>query len=123
MYVSIEVEFAFNPLPGFCLECLSRNVGHLWSPLPHTCSNMCSCSTCICNTSKKLVEVSLLNYFPLLQAVEAEKQQNYVRKRKKADWSVSCCILSLLLGILLLAVIVIAMTVAAVEFKVFTARL
>ena len=121
MYVSIDVEFAFNPLPGFCLECLSCNVGHLWSPLPHTCSNMCSCSTCICNTSKQLVEVSLLNYFPLLQAVEAEKQQNYVRKRKKADWSVSCCILSLLLGILLLAVI--AMTVSAVEFKVFTARL
>lgn len=70
---------------------------------------------------KSSLKVFLLNYFPLLQAVEAEKQQNYVRKRKKADWSVSCCILSLLLGILLLAVI--AMTVSAVEFKVFTARL
>uniref|UniRef100_A0A1X7UKQ3 Uncharacterized protein n=1 Tax=Amphimedon queenslandica TaxID=400682 RepID=A0A1X7UKQ3_AMPQE len=52
-----------------------------------------------------------------VQAVEAEKQHNFRRRYTKEKWSLSCCLLSVILGTLCLAVV--SLIFAAVETNKF----
>lgn len=56
-----------------------------------------------------------------VQAVEAEKQQNFRRRYTKEKWSLSCCLLSVILGTLCLAVV--SLIFAAVETNKFISNI